>query len=56
MFNFFASFILAVAIMAALGTQLATTAYRNTLLPRCAGCEVLTHDLSRNVESSKRFS
>lgn len=45
MFNFFASILLALAIVGALGTQLATTAYRNTLLPPCAGCEF--H--SRNV-------
>ena len=40
MFNFIASFLLALAITAALGTQLVTTANRNNLLPPCAGCEI----------------
>jgi hypothetical protein len=43
MFNFLASFILALAIVAALGTQLATTAYRNMQLPQCADCQVNAH-------------
>jgi hypothetical protein len=47
MFNFFASILLALAIVAALGTQLATTAYRNTMLPKCADCQTISHDLSR---------
>ncbi len=47
MFNFFASILLALAIVAALGTQLATAAYRNTMLPRCADCQPLSRDLSR---------
>jgi hypothetical protein len=46
MFNFFASLILALAIMATLGTQLATTAYRNTQLPQCADCQVKHQNLS----------
>jgi hypothetical protein len=40
MFNFFCSLFLALAIVAALGTQLATTAYRNKQLPQCADCQV----------------
>jgi hypothetical protein len=48
MFNFFASMILALAIVAALGTQLATTAYRNTMLPQCADCQTISRDLSRS--------
>jgi hypothetical protein len=48
MFNFFASMILALAIVAALGTQLATTAYRNTMLPKCADCQTHSSDLSRS--------
>ncbi|HEV8022388.1 MAG TPA: hypothetical protein VGP41_14030 [Candidatus Lustribacter sp.] len=43
MFNFVASVLLALAITAALGTQLVATAYRNTLLPACAGCELHSH-------------
>ena len=46
MFNFFAPIILALAIIAALGTQLVTTAYRNTQLPPCAGCEIQSRSLS----------
>jgi hypothetical protein len=49
MFNFFASVILALAICATLGSQLATTAYRNTQLPRCADCQTPAHDLSRTA-------
>jgi len=45
MFNLIAPILLALAIMGALGTQLATTAYRNTLLPPCAGCEIHSRDL-----------
>ena len=45
MFNFFASMILALAIVAALGTQLATTAYRSTMLPQCADCQTISRDL-----------
>lgn len=45
MFNFFASIVLALAIIAALGTQLVTTAYRNTQLPACAGCEIRPHNV-----------
>lgn len=40
MFNFFASILLALAIMGALGTQLATTAYRSTLITHCADCQL----------------
>jgi hypothetical protein len=40
MFNFFASIVLALAIIAALGTQLVTTAYRNTLITHCADCQL----------------
>jgi hypothetical protein len=43
MFNFVASILLALAITAALGTQLVTTANRNNLLPPCAGCEIDSH-------------
>jgi hypothetical protein len=46
MFNFFASILLALAIMGALGTQLVTTAYRNMQLPPCAGCEIQSRSLS----------
>jgi hypothetical protein len=46
MFNFFAPIILALAIIGALGTQLVTTAYRNTQLPPCAGCEIQSRNLS----------
>jgi hypothetical protein len=46
MFNFLAPIVLALAIIGALGTQLATTAYRNNQLPPCAGCEIHAHDLS----------
>jgi hypothetical protein len=46
MFNFFAPILLALAIIGALGTQLATTAYRNTQLPPCAGCEIQSRSLS----------
>ena len=45
MFNFFASILLALAITVALGTQLVTTAYRNNLLPACAGCEIRSHNV-----------
>jgi hypothetical protein len=47
MFNLLAPIVLALAIIAALGTQLATTAYRNTMLPQCADCQTISHDLSR---------
>jgi hypothetical protein len=43
MFNFIASILLALAITAALGTQLVQTADRNNLLPPCAGCEIDSH-------------
>lgn len=46
MFNFFASFLLALAIVATLGSQLATTAYRGTTIQRCADCQA-SRDLSR---------
>ena len=46
MFNFFASILLAIAIMGALGTQLVTAAYRNTQLPPCARCEIQSRNLS----------
>ena len=37
-FNLVAALVLALAIIAALGSQLATTAYRNTQMTRCADC------------------
>jgi hypothetical protein len=43
MFNLIASVFLALAITAALGTQLVTTADRNNQLPPCAGCEIDSH-------------
>lgn len=43
MFQFIAPILLALAITAALGTQLVTTADRNNLLPPCAGCEIDSH-------------
>jgi hypothetical protein len=43
MFNLVASILLALAITAALGTQLVTTADRKTQLPPCAGCEIDSH-------------
>jgi hypothetical protein len=52
MFNFFASLFLALAIVGALGSQLATTAYRNTLIPRCADCQMTARDLSRTEHHS----
>ena len=55
MFNFLASLFLALAVMGALGTQLATAAYRNTRLPQCAGCQVITRDLSRTANDDNRL-
>ena len=46
MFNFFAPIVLALAIIGALGSQLVTTAYRNTQLPPCAGCEIQARHIS----------
>jgi hypothetical protein len=51
MFNFFASLILALAICATLGSQLATTAYRNTQITHCADCQVPAHALSRTARA-----
>jgi hypothetical protein len=46
MFNLFAPIVLALAIIGTLGSQLATTAYRNNQLPPCAGCEIHSRNLS----------
>jgi hypothetical protein len=46
MFNLIAPILLALAIVGTLGTQLATTAYRNTTIPRCADCQAPARELS----------
>ena len=56
MFNFFASVVLALAICATLGSQLATTAYRNNQITRCADCQTPAHDLSRTARRDTQHS
>jgi arginine exporter protein ArgO len=46
MTNFITSILLALAIVAALGTQLVQTAQRNTQIPRCADCAMPARNLS----------
>lgn len=54
MFNLIAPIVLALAMCATLGSQLASTAYRNTQLPRCAGCQLPLRDLSTTTARANR--